>query len=73
VPGEWLARRPNRIAPRQEGKTALQVAGIRDGYLKARDRTAVRKCMFSLRPKLRTLVLQHPECLCVVGSLLPAG
>ena len=44
-------------------ETALQVAGCWDGHTTAKHRIAVRRCLFAADPRLRTLVLQHPECL----------
>ena len=44
-------------------QTADEIAGDYDGKLTAKDRMAIRKCLFTFDPRLRTLVLQHPDCL----------
>ena len=44
-------------------QTADEVAGDYDGKLTAKHRSAVRKCLFTFDPRLRTLVLQHADCL----------
>ena len=44
-------------------ETAAQVAGHYDGKLTPKDRLAIRKTLYGFAPRLRTLVLQHPECL----------
>jgi hypothetical protein len=44
-------------------QTADEIAGDYDGRLTLKHRAAIRKCLFTYEPRLRTLVLQHPDCL----------
>lgn len=44
-------------------QTADDIAGDYDGRFTQKHRAAIRKCLFTFDPTLRTLVLQHPDCL----------
>jgi acetoin utilization deacetylase AcuC-like enzyme len=44
-------------------QTADEIAGDYDGRITLKHRAAIRKCLFTFQPRLRTLVLQHPDCL----------
>ena len=44
-------------------QTADEIAGDYDGRLTLKHRAAIRECLFTFQPRLRTLVLQHPDCL----------